>query len=295
MSDDLKNRAIRIYDDFTHEHLDRRRLLREMTLLAGSAVAAEALIAGIGASPAAAQKSSEDDPRLGLNGTIALNGLNGFVAAPAAYTGRAGVMLIHENRGLNAHIKDVARRLAVEGFVVFAPDLLYAVGGTPADEDEARARINKLDLTATVARGVGMLAAFRRTDFVTYANYRAHVRRVGVMGFCWGGAMVNRIAVAGGPLVNAAVSYYGPAPLPEDAKRVQCPIMLHYAGKDTRVNATGGPWTDALKAAGKHVEAFTYEGVDHAFNNNTSAERYNAPAAGLAWDRSVKFLKKYLK
>lgn len=295
MSDDLKNRAIQIYDDFTHEHLDRRRLLREMTLLAGSAVAAEALIAGIGASPAAAQKSVQDDPRLGINGDIALNGLNGFVATPAAYTGRSGVMLIHENRGLNEHIKDVARRLAVEGFVVFAPDLLYAVGGTPANEDEAREKINKLDLNATVMRSVAMLRTFKSSDFVTYANYRAHVRRVGVMGFCWGGGMVNRIAVTGGNIPNAAVSYYGPAPLPEDAARVQCPMMLHYAGKDTRVNATGGPWTEALKKAGKHVEAFTYEGVDHAFNNNTSAERYNAAAAGLAWDRSVKFLKKYLK
>lgn len=295
MSDTIRDRAIQIYDEYTHEHRDRRTLLREMTLLMGSAVAAEALIAGIAASPAAAQQSSQDDVRLGLNGKISLNGLEGYIAAPAAYSGRSGVMVIHENRGLNEHIKDVTRKLALEGFVAFAPDFLFPVGGTPASEDEARDKISALDLAATVTRGVNMIAQFRRTDFVTYANYRAHVRRVGVVGFCWGGAMVNRLAVAAGPLLNAGVAYYGPAPSPEEASRVKCPLMLHYAGKDARVNATGEPWVAALKAAGKRVEAFTYPGVDHAFNNNTSTERYNPAAAGLAWERTVGFLKKNLK
>jgi carboxymethylenebutenolidase len=294
MSDDIRSRAIQIYDEYTHDHCDRRTLLREMTLLMGSAVAAEALIAGIAASPAAAQQTSQDDVRLGLNGKVSLNGLEGYIAAPAAYTGRAGVMVIHENRGLNEHIKDVTRRLALEGFVAFAPDLLFPVGGTPANEDEARSKINALDLSETVTRGFNMLKTFRSTDFVTYANYRAKIRRVGVVGFCWGGGMVNRLAVASGIVMDAGVAYYGPAPSPAEAVRVKCPLMLHYAGNDARVNATGEPWVAALKAEDKEVEAFTYPGVDHAFNNNTSAERYNAAAAGLAWNRTVKFLKKNL-
>lgn len=295
MSDDIRSRAIQIYDEFTHEHRDRRTLLREMTLLAGSAVAAEALIAGIAASPAHAQQSSQDDPRLGLNGMVTLGALQGYIAAPAAYTGRSGVMVIHENRGLNEHIKDVTRRMALEGFVAFAPDFLQPVGGTPANEDEAREKMSKLDLAGTVTRGARMLAAFRSADIITYANYRARIRRVGVVGFCWGGAMVNRLAVASGLVMDAGVAYYGPAPSPEEAARVKAPLMLHYAGNDARVNATGEPWVAALKAAGKSVEAFTYPGVDHAFNNSTSAERYNPAAAGLAWGRTVKFLKKHLK
>lgn len=298
MSDELRNRAIQIYDAFTHEHRDRRTLLREMTLLAGSAVAAEALIAGIAASPASAatlQQSSQDDPRLGLNGIISIQGLNGYFAAPAAYTGKRGVMVIHENRGLNEHIKEVTRRMALEGFVAFAPDFLHPVGGTPADEDEARDKISKLPLADTVVRGAEMLRTFRSLDIITYANYRAKIRHVGVVGFCWGGAMVNRLAVAAGPHLDGGVAYYGPAPSPEEAPRVQCPLLLHYAGKDARVNATGEPWVAALKAAGKPVEAFTYPGVDHAFNNATSAARYNPEAAGLAWRRTVAFLKKNLK
>ena len=295
MGDELRDRAIRIYDAFTHDHRDRRTLLREMTLLAGSAVAAEALIAGIAASPAAAQTASQDDPRLGLNGKLNLGGFDGYFAAPAAYTGRMGVMVIHENRGLNEHIKDVTRHMALAGFVAFAPDFLQPMGGTPADEDQAREMMSKLDLAETVVRGAKMLSTFRSADIVTYANYRAKIRRVGAVGFCWGGAMVNRLAVASGDMLDAGVAYYGPAPSPVEASRVKAPLLLHYAGKDERVNASGGPWIEALKAAGKDVEAFTYPGVDHAFNNSTSAARYNAAAAGLAWDRSVKFLKKHLK
>jgi carboxymethylenebutenolidase len=287
MRDELRREAIRIYDAFTHEHCDRRRLLRDMTAIAGTAAAAELLIASIGASPAAAQQVPADDPRLQF-GIIELKSgdaaLRGYGARPVGGDKLPRVMVVHENRGLTPHIQDVTRRLALEGFVAIAPDFLTPVGGTPEDEDRAREMIGKLDLAQTVELGVGALAGMRKIGN----------GKVGVIGFCWGGALVNRLAVAAGKGLDAGVAYYGPAPDPAEAVKVQAPMLLHYAGLDTRVAATGEPWVAALKAAGKSVEAYTYPGVDHAFNNDTSAERYNAPAATLAWQRTVGFLHKHL-
>ncbi|MEI9928344.1 MAG: dienelactone hydrolase family protein [Sphingomonas sp.] len=287
---DIRARAIQIYDSFTHDHRDRRALLREMVALAGSVAAAEALIAGISASPAAAQQVPPDDKRLVTRTGPYLAGtarVTGYMAYPAGNQPRlGGVMVVHENRGLNAHIEDVARRLALAGFFVLAPDLLSPAGGTPADEDKARDMIGALDLAATVQIGVDTLA--------TLKAYPSTTGKAGVVGFCWGGALVDRIAVAAGKGLDAAVAYYGPAPDPAEAAKVQAPMLLHYAGLDTRVAATGGPWVAALKAAGKSVEDYTYPGVDHAFNNDTSAERYNAAAATLAWGRTIAFLHKHL-
>ncbi|WP_213982034.1 dienelactone hydrolase family protein [Sphingomonas sp. dw_22] len=288
--DDIRSRAIRIYDAFTHEHRDRRALLREMAALAGSVAAAETLIAGIAASPAAAQQVPENDDRLVASmQSFTAEGINThyYHAQSKDPDGALPVvMVIHENRGLNAHIKDVCRRLALAGFIADAPDFLSPAGGTPADEDKARDLIGQLDMAATVATGVRALKVF--------AAMRNTNHRIGVVGFCWGGAMANRLAIAAGKGLDAGVAYYGPAPDPAEAARVQAPLLLHYAGNDTRVNATGEPWVAALKAAGKSVEAFTYPGVEHAFNNDTSAERYNAAAAGLAWDRTIAFFHKQL-
>ncbi|WP_331044263.1 dienelactone hydrolase family protein [Sphingomonas sp.] len=286
----MRDRAVQLYDAFTHEHRDRRTLLRQMTALAGSAAAAEALILGIAASPAAAARIDPADKRLRADrweGTIAGKPAAAYVASPVSGAKRRGtVIVIHENRGLTAHIQDVARRIALAGFDAAAPDFLAPQGGTPADEDAARTLIGSADYDLVIAQGLGFAERYR--------TRRGGTGKVGMVGFCWGGALVDRLAVAGGPAFAAGVSYYGPAPAPSEAAKVQTPLMLHYAGKDTRVAATGEPWAAALKAAGKPVEAFTYANVDHAFNNDTSAERYDKTAADLAWGRTIAFFHQHL-
>jgi carboxymethylenebutenolidase len=189
--------------------------------------------------------------------------------------------VVHENRGLNAHIEDVARRVAIAGFRAVAPDFLSPAGGTPADQDAAREAIGKLDLGQSVADGV---ATLRLLALLPGAN-----GKVGTVGFCWGGAMVNRLAVAAGGTLRAAVPFYGSGLDPALAPRVEAAMLLHFAGLDERVNATGLPWAEALRAAGKNVRSLVYDGVNHAFHNDTSAERYDAAAAKLAWQRTVAF------
>ncbi|MGN6271070.1 MAG: dienelactone hydrolase family protein [Sphingomonas sp.] len=288
---DLRQRAIALYDAFTHEHRDRRTLMKQMAALAGSMAAAEALVAGIAASPAAASISRADDPRLVTGkGDFKLGGgkaIKAYTAEPRHAPNKLGaVMVIHENRGLNAHIEDVTRRLALAGFIACAPDLLSDQGGTPADEDQARDLIARIDIDTAVGECLGVLRQLARREGGT--------GKVGTVGFCWGGGMVNRVAIAAGSALDAAVAYYGPAPNPAEAAKVQAPMLLHYAGLDTRVDATGKPWVAALQAAGKQVTAYTYPGVNHAFNNDTAADRYNADAAKLAWGRTVDFLHRHL-
>lgn len=284
---DLRERAVALYDAFTHEHRDRRAFMREMVALTGSAVAAEALVAAIAASPAAAQQVQPDDPRLRTatrEGVEAGKPAAAYFAAPRETGGRklGTVLVIHENRGLTEHIRDVARRVALSGFRAVALDLLAPQGGTPADEDRAREMIASIDVDLALRQAV---ATIDRA-----ARQRGGSGKVGAVGFCWGGAFVNRLAIAAGPALSAGVAYYGPAPAPAEAKKVQTPLLLHYAGKDQRVNATGLPWAKALEAAGKQVEAHVYPDVDHAFNNDTSAERFNPAAAKLAWERTTRFL-----
>jgi carboxymethylenebutenolidase len=291
MADDIRDRAVAIYDRFTHEHHDRRTLLREMTLLTGSALAAETLISGIAASPAAAAIIPADDKRVKTfhDARVPVAGgkpIKGYVATPRGQRPRATVLVFHENRGLTPHIQDVARRVALAGFFAVAPDFLSDAGGTPADEDKARAMIGAADLDAIVAEAAGAVRHF--------AGAATPPTRVGVIGFCWGGALVNRVAIAAGDRLSAGIAYYGPAPDPAEATKAAAPLLLHYAGKDTRVAQTGEPWVAALKAAGKPVEAYTYPGVDHAFNNDTSAQRYDKAAADLAWSRTITFLHRYL-
>lgn len=278
---DIRQRAIELYDAYTHEGRDRRAFLREMTLLAGSAAAAEALIASIAASPAAAAVVPADDKRLKARTerweSAPGRPMSAYVAEPASGRAKAMVVVIHENRGLNDHIRDVARRVALGGYQAVALDLLAPAGGTPADEDRARQMIGELDLAATTRDAQSAFARFSRG------------RKAGLVGFCWGGAMTNRLAVAGAPGLAAAVSYYGPAPSPAEASQVKVPLMIHLPGLDTRVAGTVHPFVEALKAAGKDVTLYEYPGVNHAFNNDTSAERYDAAAAKLAWDRTMGF------
>jgi carboxymethylenebutenolidase len=291
MSDALRQAAVALYDRFTHEGMDRRAFMAEMRRLAGGAAAASALLASIAADPAAAAIVLEDDRRIRTRTmrwpVVAGRRMAGYQAEPAKPAGAlASVLVIHENRGLNRHTEDVARRLALAGFRAVAPDFLSVAGGTPADEDAARAAIGKLDLAAAAADGV---ATLRLLATLPGSNGKA-----GAVGFCWGGGMVNRLAVAAGDALGAGVSFYGPAPDPSLAARVESPIMLHFAGLDERVNATGLPWRDALQAAGKTVEGFVYPGVNHAFHNDTSAERYDAASARLAWERTLAFFGRHL-
>ncbi|MES2002275.1 MAG: dienelactone hydrolase family protein [Pseudomonadota bacterium] len=284
MDRSTRRAAIALYDRFTHDGLERRAFMGEMARIAGSLAAAELLIAGISASPAAASIVPADDRRLATR-IVTLGGYKAYIAQPRSKSLKPTILVIHENRGLNEHIRDIARRLALAGFRAVAPDMLSPAGGTPANEDAAREAIGKLDLALANAAGVAMVRALARTS---------RHGKVGAIGFCWGGAFVDRLAVAAGTSLAAGVSYYGPAPNPSEAVKVEAPLLLHYAGLDTRVAETAGPWVAALKAAHKKVEAFTYAGVDHAFNNDTSAERYNKPAADLAWSRTLAFFKRYL-
>jgi len=287
MNPDKLQQAIELYDRFTHEGMDRRDFFARMTLIAGSAAAASGLIATIAASPAAATIVPADDKRLTTR-TMTFDrpaGYKAYVAEPRTRSLKATVLVIHENRGLNDHIRDVARRVALEGYRAVAPDFLSPSGGTPANEDAARDAIGKLDLAKSTADAVTMLKELAKSS---------RGGKVGAMGFCWGGAFVDRLAVAAGDALDAGVSYYGPAPNPSEAAKVQAPLMIHLAGLDTRVAETAWPFITALRAAGKKVTYFNYEGTNHAFNNDTSAERYNKEAADLAWKRTIRFFRQNL-
>ena len=291
LNEDIRKKAIALYDRFTHEGLDRRVFMARMVALAGSVAAAEALIGAISAAPAAAAIVPEDDRRV-RTGTTTLLGsgdhssYSAYVAEPRNRRARSTVLVVHENRGLNNHIRDVARRLAVAGHYAVAPDFLSPAGGTPADEDRAREMIGQLDLGRATAAGVAMLDSLE--------DRRDGNGKVGAVGFCWGGAYVNRLAVAAGDRLDAGVVFYGPAPDVSEAAKVQAPLQIHLAEEDERVARTGFPWIEALREAGKPVTFFYYEGVNHAFHNDTSTERYDEAAAKLAWARTLRFFKRHL-
>jgi carboxymethylenebutenolidase len=212
-------------------------------------------------------------------------GYKAYVAEPRSRSMKATVLVVHENRGLTDHIRDVARRIGLEGFRAVAPDLLSLSGGTSTDEDAARDAIGKLDLGKVTADAVTMLDELSKSS---------RGGKVGAVGFCWGGAFINRLAVSAGDKLDAGVVYYGPAPDPSEATRVQAPLLIHHAGTDARVATTLFPWINALRAAGKPVIYQGYDGAYHAFNNDTSEERYNKEAAELAWGRTIRFFKRYL-
>ena len=286
MDKDLRQQAIALYDRFTHEGMERRTFMSRMVALAGSVAAAEALIGSIAASPAVAAIVPANDPRLTTRTQDLVGGYKAYVAEPRTRSLKATVMVIHENRGHNDHTRDVARRVALAGYRAVAVDFLSPVGGTPANEDAARDAIGELDLGKSVNDAVAMLDELAKSS---------RGGKVGAVGFCWGGGFVNRLAVAAGDKLDAGVVYYGPAPDPSEAAKVQAPLAIHLAGLDERVNRTAFPWITALRQAGKTVRFYLYEGVNHAFNNDTSAERYNKAAADLAWRRTLAFFRRYLR
>jgi len=284
--------AIALFDRFTHEGMDRRAFMAELTRIAGGAAAATTLLTSIVCHAAAVPQVALDDPRIRSQQLDweprPGRAYRGYNAAPAGdRRGLPVVLVIHENRGLNDHVRDVARRLALAGYSAIAPDFLSPAGGTPADEDQARTMIGALDMAETVADGAATISWL--------ASPQGGGRKVGIVGFCWGGAMVNRLAVASGAALSAGVSFYGPAPDPAEAARVEAAMLIVLAGLDERVNATGRPWAEALRAAGKRVETTIYPNVNHAFHNDTSQARYDRTAAEQAWAATLAFFGRHLR
>ncbi|MER8964216.1 dienelactone hydrolase family protein [Mesorhizobium sp. M0808] len=277
------------YDEYTHLTLDRRRFMEQLTRLAGSGAAAAAIAPLLAANSAQAAIVAEDDPRVkGEDISYPGSGgeMKGYLVRPADQTGKLGtVIVVHENRGLNPHIRDVARRAALEGFVALAPDFMTPLGGTPDDENRARDLFSQLDPAQVAANAVATVAYLK--------GYKDGNGKVGAVGFCWGGGTVNMLAV-NAPDLAAAVAYYGMQPKAEDVPKIKAALMLHYAGLDTRTNAGIDAFKKALDAAHVEYSVYVYEGANHAFNNDTSAARYDKKAADLAWGRTIAFLKEKL-
>ena len=283
-------RIIRLYDEYTHKPLERRVFLERLAVLAGGTAAAMTLLPLLENNYAQAAIVDPADPRVATS-TVMYKGATGdiraYVAVPkAGPPRRAGVIVIHENRGLTPHIQDIARRVAVDGFTALAVDLLSPIGGTPANEDEARAAFGRLDRADAVRN---LVAA------VVYLKGRPDAAGpVGAVGFCFGGGMCNLLAVAA-PDLAAAVPFYGSAPPVADVPMIKAKLQLHYAGNDPRINAGIPDYEAALKAARVSYELFVYEGAEHSFNNDTAGARYNKAAADLAWSRTIAFFKANLK
>jgi carboxymethylenebutenolidase len=286
---EITQAMINAYDEYTHLTLDRRGFMQKLTVLTGSAASAAAIAPLLAANSAQAEIIAETDTRVKAEDITypgAGGEMKGYLVRPADATGKLpAVIVIHENRGLNPHIRDVARRMALEGFVALAPDFLSPSGGTPADEDKAREMIGALDGKQTVDNAVATVAFLGGHDATT--------GKVGAIGFCWGGGMVNKLAVAS-PDLKAGVAYYGAQVPAEEVPRIKAALLLHYAGLDERINAGIEAYRKALSDNGKDATIHVYDGVNHAFNNDTSAARYDKKAADLAWERTVTFLKEKL-
>jgi carboxymethylenebutenolidase len=289
----IDQRIIDLWDDYVHVHFDRRRFLKAAARVLGSASAATALLPALTSNYARAAVVAEDDPHIaverpsfaGASGT-----LKAYLAAPKVVAGKpAGILVVHQNRGLNPHIEDIARRLAREGYMALAVDFLSPLGGTPADENAAMRLFPQLDLVKVTADAHAGIAYLRQSGDQN--------GKVGAIGFCWGGGIVNRIAAdpakASGANPDAGVVYYGAPPPLDWVARIKLPLLLNYADPklDTRLGALLPAYEQALKAAHVNDTLYVYEGANHAFNDDTQKARYDAAAAKLAWSRTLAFFK----
>ena len=285
----MRQDIIRLYDDYTHERLGRRVFMDRLAALAGGTAAASALLSVLRNNYAKAAIVPADDARL-VAEQVSFAGaegeMQGYLARPADASGELpGVVVLHENRGLTPYIEDVARRAALDGFVALAPDFLSPLGGTPDDEDQAREMQRTLEPQQMIQN------ALAAVDFLK--NHEATTGNVGVVGFCAGGSLAGQVAVHS-PDVGAVVVFYGGQPASEDVPKIEAPLLLHYAGLDERINAGIPAFEQALKDAGVDYTMHMYEGVNHAFHNDTGEARYNQEAAELAWSRTIEFFKQQL-
>lgn len=289
---DYPQPVLDLFDKFVHGDIGRREFLEGAQKYAVGGVTTAAILESLTPNFAWAQQVPKDDKRIVVetvsvdspkgNGTI-----KGHFARPAKAAGKLpAVLVVHENRGLNPYIEDVARRLATAGFLAYAPDGLTSVGGYPGDEDQARQLFPKVDRNKMTA------------DFVASAywlkNRPDSNGKVGVVGFCFGGAMANTLAVLMGSDLSAAVPYYGGQPPAADVPKIQAPLLIHYAGLDTRVNEGWPAYEEALKANNKAYTAYIYDNTNHGFHNDTTP-RYDEAAAKLSWQRTVEFFNKQLR
>jgi carboxymethylenebutenolidase len=285
---DFQQELLDLFDRYVHGSIDRRGFLDGAARFAVGGVTAAMLLDALAPRFAEAQKVPRDDARLEISSVEIPspkgNGkIRGYLARPKKAGKLPGVLVAHENRGLNPHIEDITRRMALEGFVALAPDALTTQGGYPGDEDKARELFGKLDQAKV------------REDFIASVAYlKSHsTGKVGVVGFCWGGGMANFLATRV-PDLGAAVPFYGSGAPLEDVKGIEAPLLIHYAEKDDRINAGMAAYEEALKANKVKYEQYVYPGTQHGFNNDTTP-RYDEKAAGLAWARTVEFFRKNLK
>jgi carboxymethylenebutenolidase len=289
---DFHPEVLRLFDQYVHGLTSRRGFLRGASAYAalGGASAIE-LLDALNPRFAAAQKVSPTDSRIKteyveIDSPQGNGKVRGLLARPAKAEGKLPVVLvIHENRGLNPHIEDIARRLAVDNFIAFAPDALFTLGGYPGDEDRAREAFAKLDQTKT------------HEDFVTAADYLETLPggngKLGAVGFCYGGGIVNFLATRA-PSLAAGAPFYGAPPALDQVGAIKAELALNYAGKDERVNATWPAYEAALEKAGVKYQAYVYPGVEHGFNNDTTP-RFDEAAAKLAWDRTLALFNRVLR
>lgn len=278
-----------LYDEYTSGRLDRREFLKKLAILAGSTAAAIAFLPLLENNYAKAGIFSKDDSPLHTE-FIKYPGETGevraYLAKPKGEEKLPSVIVIHENRGLQPHIQDVTRRMALEGFLAIAPDALSPLGGTPDEVDKARSLMRELNNQSTIKNFVAAVQYLKTHPLST--------GKVGCTGFCWGGGITNQVAVQS-PDLSAAVPYYGRQPAAEDVLKIKASLLLHYAGLDERINSGIPAFEDALKEAPVDYKIYIYEGAAHAFNNDTNPDRYHKEAAELAWKRTIAFFKEKLK
>lgn len=290
-ANDFHPEVLKLFDQYVHGQTDRRGFLKGAAQFAVGTLTASGMLAALSPKFAQAEQIKVSDPRIKTSYVEfpSPNGyekVRGYLTQPAKITGKLPVVLVvHENRGLNPHIEDIARRLAVDNFIAFAPDALFPLGGYPGDEDKARELFPKLDQTKT------------RNDFIAAANAIKQLPesngKVGVVGFCYGGGIANFLATRIADL-GAAVPFYGGQPKAEDVPAIKAPLLIHYAGTDERVNAGWPAYETALKAAGVNYQVNIYPNVQHGFNNDTTP-RYDEAAATLAWSKTLTFFNQHLR
>jgi len=289
---DYPQELLNLFDEYVHGRIDRRAFLKSAQKFATGGVTAMALWESLRPNYAWAQQVPKDDARIKTEYITVPSPkgnekIKGYFVKPAKATGKLpGVLVIHENRGLNPYIEDVARRLGTEGFMAFAPDGLTSVGGYPGDDEKGAAEFRNVD------------KAKMNEDFIAAAHWLKDrpdcTVKIGAVGFCFGGGVVNMLAVRLGSDLAAGVPFYGSQPSAEDAAKIKAPMLLQYAALDTRITGGAPAYEEALKANKVTYEAYVYEGANHGFHNDTTP-RYDPAAAKLAWKRTIDWFNKYLK